>query len=185
MAAAGGIAAFAMGGRGGAAGGAAAGALAGAKKWLGRAAAPLAVGVGVLNHNQIESDQSLTQDQKNIAQAGNVGGTVGAVAGAYYGAALGAPFGGFGAIPGSMIGSALGYWGGSELAEAGESAQIAYRMQEDSDRQIAAVEKQTQEIVKALQANQQPRETFGGRALFNAMNETVNQEALRGAGMPP
>ena len=180
VAAAGGIAAMAMGGGKGVKP-----LLATTGKWLARVGAPVAVGMGVLNHNQIQADQSLTQDQKNIAQSGNVGGTVGALAGAYYGAALGAPFGGFGAIPGAVIGGGLGYWGGSSVAEAGMSAQIAYQNQVESDRQIAAVEKQTQEIVKALQTNQQPREIFGRRALFNAMNETVNQEALRGAAMPP
>ena len=98
-----------MGGGLGGAGAGAAGALAGAKKWFIRGAIPLTIGAGAYNVYETANDKSLNQYQKNVKEAGIVGGTGGAIVGAMVGAAAGSVVPVVGTAIGGLIGGALGY----------------------------------------------------------------------------
>ena len=94
---------------GGGLGGSGAGALAGAKKWFIRGAIPLTIGAGAYNVYETANDKSLNQYQKNVKEAGIVGGTGGAIVGAMVGAAAGSVVPVVGTAIGGLIGGALGY----------------------------------------------------------------------------
>jgi murein DD-endopeptidase MepM/ murein hydrolase activator NlpD len=86
----------------------------------GRALGILGVGLDVAG--RVGEGQSATKIGVGVG-GGLAGGAAGGAAGAAVGAAIGAPFAGVGAVPGAfiggLVGSALGYFGGSALADRG------------------------------------------------------------------
>jgi hypothetical protein len=147
------LAAAGVGARmGGGLGGSGAGALAGAKKWFIRGAIPLTIGAGAYNVYETANDKSLNQYQKNVKEAGIVGGTGGAIVGAMVGAAAGSVVPVVGTAIGGLIGGALGYWGGSEGGEAlGEYFSEQSGILENQNKLLEEQNKQTAQVVKELQ----------------------------------
>ena len=74
-----------------------------------RGAIPLTIGAGAYNVYETANDKSLNQYQKNVKEAGIVGGTGGAIVGAMVGAAAGSVVPVVGTAIGGLIGGALGY----------------------------------------------------------------------------
>lgn len=150
--AAAGVGARMGGGLGGVGAGGAAGALAGAKKWLMRGAVPLTVGLGAYNLYDTANDKSLNQYQKNVKEAGIVGGTGGAIAGAMVGAAAGSVIPVVGTAIGGILGGALGYWGGSEGGEAlGEFFNEQNGIMDTQSKLLEEQNKQNAQMIKELQ----------------------------------
>ena len=85
-------------------------------KFLGKAAAPVAVGMSGYEAYQTEQDTTKTRDEKNVSHAGTAGGLAGGMAGASQGALAGAALGtvvpGVGNVVGGVVGGIAGGVGG-------------------------------------------------------------------------
>ncbi|TCM61860.1 hypothetical protein EC844_12614 [Acinetobacter calcoaceticus] len=211
VAAAGGIAALAMRGGGGAATAGAAGAsqFSRVMPWLKKAAIPITVAAGAYGIYDTATDDSLSQYQKNVKQAGIVGGTGGAIAGGIAGAKLGALGGAaigsivpvVGTAAGAAVGGALGgiaggiggWWAGDKGGEAfGEYFNEQHGIMEEQNQLIEQQSQYTQQLLGKMDNlisatnNIKPTVNFGGGSLLDMMsNNAATQEKRHGAPTIP
>ena len=122
---------LASGGGGGGRRGGRGGALRAAGGFLGRAAAPLAIGVGLLQAGRTLSDDELTREEKGREVSGIAGGTAGGLAGMKAGAAIGALGGPIGMALGALIGGGAGYFAGGAIGKG--AGRLFFRDREEEE----------------------------------------------------
>jgi hypothetical protein len=140
-------------------------------KFLGKAAAPIAVGIDAYEGysdygdvNQAAKEGKITKDQADVKKAkvvgrtaGKIGGGlagagIGATQGAAAGASIGAFFGGVGAVPGAIIGGAVGgiagwfggeYVGGKVVGKGAELGAKGYKAVQGKNPNAPKIEAQS------------------------------------------
>ena len=120
----------------------------GAGRFLGRAAAPLAIGAGIFDIGKTLQDDELSGSEKGEQVSGTTGGVAGGLTGAKLGATLGAIGGPLGIAAGGLVGGGVGYLAGSSFGKGVGN----FLFGGDSDD--GAEEQQRQDVATAQQASQ-------------------------------
>lgn len=158
--------------------------------WAQKAAVPLTIAAGAYGLYDTATNDSLSQYQKNIKQAGIVGGTGGAIGGGMAGAAIGSMiFPGVGTVIGGLLGGAAGYWAGDKGGEAfGEFFNEQNGIMEQQNQLIEQQNQTSQQLLGKMDSliaatnNIKPTVNFGGGSLLDMMsNNAATQEKRHGA----
>lgn len=187
VAVAGGAVALLGGGRG--IGGMAKGGLGIASKalpFMKGAAVPLTLAAGAYGLYDTATDNTLSTYQRNVKQAGIVGGTGGALAGMATGAAIGSVVPGIGTAIGGLVGGGLGYFLGDKGGEAlGKYFNEQHGILDEQNQLIQQQNQYSQQMMGKFDVlidavnNNKPVITLGGTTLLDAMAQHASTEEKR------